>query len=176
MRRATLLVFAFLLFGLAPGPAGAAAEPAGRLDLAPDAEPGAPLVVRVLLRDAAGEPLAGARVRAAQTDASGYYARDADGRELGSSRARLSGWVRTDAAGRFTLDTIRPAQYPGGGPPSHIHFRVAGGDGRERELTLYFDGPRLTAAARSQLERSGVAFFCAPGGAAGECAVELRLP
>jgi protocatechuate 3,4-dioxygenase beta subunit len=153
-------------------------DPVGRLELAPAGEPGEPLIVAARLIDAQGGPIAKTRVRVAQADAQGYYARTPEGRELGASRARLAGWVRTDAQGRFTVETIRPGEYPGGGPPAHIHFRVATADGRERELTLYFEGRRLTPGARSQLEGSGAAFFCAPGRGrdAGDCAVELRLP
>ena len=55
--------------------------------------------------EADGAPAAGIIVYAYQTDATGIYPR-------GSTRhGRLRGWVRTDEAGRYRFDTIRPGAY-----------------------------------------------------------------
>jgi len=60
-------------------------------------------------------------VYAYQTDSTGHYQND-------SARvARLHGWARTDARGRFEFQTIRPGAYPGRTIPAHIHFHIYGG-------------------------------------------------
>ncbi|MCY7352797.1 MAG: hypothetical protein LH606_19415, partial [Cytophagaceae bacterium] len=36
----------------------------------------------------------------------------------------LRGWLKTDANGRYEINTIKPAPYPGGTEPAHIHAMV----------------------------------------------------
>lgn len=67
-------------------------------------------------------PAPGVIVYAYQTDAAGYYQNDPQTRV-----ARLHGWARTDAQGRFEFRTIRPAPYPSRAIPAHIHLHVWGG-------------------------------------------------
>lgn len=85
-------------------------------------EPGQPLSVEGIVRDAHGEPLEGALVYAFQTDASGVYSHGGRGEE----NPRLFGYLRTDRAGRFGFRTIRPGAYPDTDEPveQHIHFEV----------------------------------------------------
>ncbi|HMM36698.1 MAG TPA: hypothetical protein PKA62_18500 [Thermoanaerobaculia bacterium] len=88
--------------------------------LAPTGEPGTRLRVEGLVFAPDGTtPAAGVVVYAYQTDATGVYA--SPGRP-----PRLRGWMRTDADGRFTYDTIRPAPYPGGRNPAHVHHQLWG--------------------------------------------------
>ena len=79
------------------------------------------LTGRVL--DRFGKPVESARVEIWQCDALGHYthSRDShvDGRDPNFSGF---GWTRTDAAGAYAFETIRPAPYPGRTP--HIHFAV----------------------------------------------------
>lgn len=84
--------------------------------IAPESEPGVPLVVhgRVI------PPTAGVVVFAYQTDAGGVY------NVQGKRGWRLRGWVRTDAGGRFELRTIRPGSYPNSRIPAHIHVTIDG--------------------------------------------------
>ena len=89
---------------------------AGRI--APEAEPGAPLVVRGQLLNQDGTPAAGAVVFAYQTDRGGLY----DKPENGPHSWRLRGWVKAGADGRFTFRTIRPGSYPNSNNPPHVHF------------------------------------------------------
>lgn len=90
--------------------------------IAGPSEPGERLIVngQVFAPDGV-TPAAGVIVYAYQTDATGQYRND-------SSRvARLHGWVKSDAEGRFEFRTIRPASYPNRASPAHIHFHVWGG-------------------------------------------------
>lgn len=107
-------------------------------------EPGDRLVVegRVVV-GAEREAVAGARVLAYHTDAEGYYS---DG-GMDEANARLCGVARTDDAGGYRLETIRPAHYATGGPPAHVHFEVRLPDGRSERFTLHFEGdPELRGA------------------------------
>jgi catechol 1,2-dioxygenase len=69
-------------------------------------------------------PLPGALIEVWQTDARGVY-----GPGHGSANARccyLQGIVKTDSAGRYSIQTIQPGHYRGEEtpPPAHIHFNV----------------------------------------------------
>lgn len=84
-------------------------------------EPGERLVVKGVVIDASTKkPVGGVTVYAYHTDATGVY------NKRGINTPRLRGWVTTDADGKFELRTIRPAAYPGGGNPAHIHFELTG--------------------------------------------------
>jgi len=67
-------------------------------------------------------PLAGVVVYGYHTDVNGFYRAD---RRYDAS-PRLHGWARTDAAGHYSFKTIRPAPYPSGAVPAHVHFPVWG--------------------------------------------------
>ncbi len=73
--------------------------------------------------DRFGKPVEGARVEIWQCDALGHYTHSRDGRAA-TRDPNFSGfgWTRTDAAGSYAFETIRPAPYPGRTP--HIHFAV----------------------------------------------------
>ena len=114
------MVWLAIAVGLAAGPARAAspATPdSSILTIAGPREPGTKLIVtgHVLTRDGK-RPVPGARVGVYHADASGTYG-------ARGGMARLSGWLLTDAAGRFEIRTVRPGAYLG---PSHIHFIVGG--------------------------------------------------
>jgi protocatechuate 3,4-dioxygenase beta subunit len=64
-------------------------------------------------------PLAGATLNAWQTNAAGRYG---PGRDGSDRCCYLQGTVRTDATGRYALDTVMPRGYNGG--PAHIHVAV----------------------------------------------------
>jgi len=60
-------------------------------------------------------------VYAYQTDETGEYHNDPKTRV-----ARLHGWAKTDAQGRYAFHTIKPASYPRMTIPAHVHFHVWG--------------------------------------------------
>jgi protocatechuate 3,4-dioxygenase beta subunit len=113
-------------------------------------EPGVPLTINGLVRDAAGHPAAGALLHVYQTDSTGRYTRE---RAMDEPHARLNGRLRTDSAGRFAIHTIRPGGYPQAirlgdrdrHIPAHVHIDVLAAGKPERKLQVVFsDDPNLT--------------------------------
>jgi protocatechuate 3,4-dioxygenase beta subunit len=86
--------------------------------IAPQSEPGTPLVLHGRIVKSDGSPAANAIVFAYHTDRTGLY----DRREAGPHSWRLKGWARAADDGRFTFETIRPGSYPDSKNPAHVHF------------------------------------------------------
>jgi protocatechuate 3,4-dioxygenase beta subunit len=54
--------------------------------------------------------------------------------------------MRTDERGRYEFRSIRPAPYPGGGVPAHVHYVVTARDGDdEQHFELVFDDDPLVS-------------------------------
>lgn len=91
------------------------------------------------------------------TDGNGLYS-DGPGADRRAIRhGFLRGWVKTDAQGKYTIRTIRPAPYPNEKIPAHIHFVV-----KEPNLNEYYvddlvfdDDPLLTPELRRTMENRG---------------------
>lgn len=89
--------------------------------MARDGEPGTPLIVHGRVVQPDGKtPASGITVFAYQTDATGVY------HMKGAEGWRLRGWAITDTRGEFKLRTVRPAPYPNGTTPAHIHLTIEG--------------------------------------------------
>jgi protocatechuate 3,4-dioxygenase, beta subunit len=145
--------------------------------IAPQGEPGERLVItgQVFAPDGA-TPVRDAIVYAYQTDATGHYQNDPQTRI-----ARLHGWAKTDAQGRFEFQTIHPGPYPGRDIPAHVHFHVWGG-GYPLQWTneLLFAGDPLLGAAALEDSKANGRFGNVSevtGGPAGvrRCAINFRL-
>jgi len=106
---------------------------------------------RVLAPD--GKPKANVVIYAYHTDARGIYPKPAQ--SLGATvdrHGRLRGWARSDAEGRYSFETIRPASYPSRNIPAHVHMHVI-----ERGCATYYideivytDDPLLTPTERAR--------------------------
>ncbi len=161
--KSTLIVaLAVLYFG--PGllflyVAGGADEPASSAVLTPPGEPGEPLQVTGTVYGPDGEtPAAGVDLYVFHTDNEGLYSETND-----NTNPRLKATVRTAANGRYQLRTIKPAPYPGGGIPAHIHYRISGGDFPEQGVELNFEGdPELSARVIERSARRGKFGFVRP--------------
>ena len=120
--------------------------------IAPEGEPGTALTIRGQVFSENGRgPLPHAVVFAYHTDATGAYNRP------GVSGWRLKGWAMTDAEGRFTFETIRPAPYPSHREAAHVHLSVEGAGVRRQTLedVLFADDPLLSAAQRERSQAAG---------------------
>ena len=115
--------------------------------LAPKGEPGQPLRVSGVVVDGAGKPIGGASLYIYQTDHEGYYgvkpASD-------SRNPRLKLFLRTDAQGAWSFDTVKPGSYPDSRAPRHIHFEVLAAGRAPRIFEIVFeDDPFVTGQMRS---------------------------
>lgn len=123
--------------------------------IAPAGEPGDALVINGRVFQTDGRtPAAGITVFAYQTDRTGVY----DVPSAGPHSWRLKGWAVTDAEGRFTFNTIRPASYPNASVPQHVHLHLEGPNLPRRWTTeLQFDDdPKIGARERDASKAAGV--------------------
>jgi protocatechuate 3,4-dioxygenase beta subunit len=125
------------------------------LALVAPAKAGPKLEVRGTVFKADGKtPAAGITVYFHHTDARGIY----PGRDSGSGWTRwhgtLRGWLKTNAQGQYVLRTTRPAPYPGGTEPAHIHaYGLAAGSrtGFYFEDILFHGDPLISDAYWSRV-------------------------
>jgi protocatechuate 3,4-dioxygenase beta subunit len=125
--------------------------------ITPPNEPGEPLLVRgqVFAPDAVAVAPA-VIVYAFNTDCHGHY-----GVNHRDYPPRLYGWMKTDAAGRFELLTIKPGRYPGMHVPAHIHFSLwGGGYPPQWAEELRFEGDSYLTPANVSEDRARGAFAC----------------
>jgi len=80
-----------------------------------------------------------------QTDTEGYYARDTKTHPKAKVHGRIRGWVKTDENGKYSIYTVRPAPYPNGDLPAHIHISIREPDVENEYFTddIVFDDDRL---------------------------------
>jgi protocatechuate 3,4-dioxygenase beta subunit len=123
--------------------AGGPANPSWNTVLISADEPGEPLIVSgTIYADDGRTPIEGARLYVYQTDAKGYYVP----RFSLKRTARIRGWMKTGADGRYEFRTIKPGAYPGNRIAAHIHATLsAAGRAAQWIDDFLFDGdPFLT--------------------------------
>lgn len=100
---------------------GRAEDLPARIEIAGASEPGERMAISGrCLSWQSGKPAADVIVYAYHTDQRGLY----DGGPKGTRHARLRGWMKTGADGRYAFTSIKPAPYPNRTMPAHIHFIV----------------------------------------------------
>lgn len=110
-------------------------------------------------------PVAGVVLYFHHTDRRGIYPRPTGARPSDWSywHGALRGWLKTDEQGRYVLKTTRPAPYPGGSEPAHVHvygLRPGSRQGFYFSDFVFAGDPLLTEeywrrARRNGLERDG---------------------
>jgi protocatechuate 3,4-dioxygenase beta subunit len=114
--------------------------------LVPQGEPGTPLRVSGVVVDSAGAPIPGASLYIFQTDHEGYYGVKP---QSDNRNPRLKLFLRADARGAWSFDTIKPGSYPDSRVPSHIHFEVTASGHAPRIFEIVFEGdPFVTTQMR----------------------------
>ena len=114
--------------------------------LAPAGEPGQPLGVSGIVVGADDKPIPGASLYVFQTDHEGYY-----GVKPASDNRnpRLKLFLRSDASGAWSFETIRPGSYPSSRVPGHIHFEVTAPGRAPLIFEIVFEGdPFITDEMR----------------------------
>ena len=120
-------------------------------------ESGQKILVKGNIKSANGNALKDAIVYVYQTSDKGWYSDTAPHvliMEGDRRHARLFGYMKTDANGNFSFNTIRPNGYPKSDLPAHIHLEltVSDGSGLGTEL-LFEEDPRLVGQIRQNAIR-----------------------
>ena len=102
-------------------------------------------------------PASGVGLYLYHTNARGVYPRRGDEAGNGQRHGYIRAWLRTNERGQYQFTTIRPAPYPGGDAPAHIHVTVTEPGRAEYWLDSFiFEGdPLITPRYRSRLEGVG---------------------
>jgi protocatechuate 3,4-dioxygenase beta subunit len=107
-------------------------------------EPGERMIITGTLFHPDGRtPAPGVVLTLHHTNAKGIYPRRAgDPRE-----GYLRGALKTDAQGRYRIESIRPGPYPGRTDPAHIHIHAKneGQPDRSLDVIVFADDPRVAA-------------------------------
>ena len=130
--------------------APANAPAAGRVT--PAGEPGQPLSVSGIVVGPDGSPVPNASLYIYQTDHEGYY-----GVKPASDNRnpRLKLFLRSDARGAWSFETVKPGSYPNGRVPAHIHFEVSAAGRTPRVFEIVFEGdPFITDQRRRKADFS----------------------
>lgn len=114
-------------------PTGAAS--AGRV--VPQGEPGESLRVSGVVVNRDGAPIPGTSLYIYQTDHEGYY-----GVKPASDNRnpRLKLYLRSDAKGAWSFETVKPGSYPNSRVPPHIHFEVSAPGRAPKIFEIVFEG------------------------------------
>jgi protocatechuate 3,4-dioxygenase beta subunit len=91
------------------------------------------------------------------TDRTGIYPTSGDEKGWDRRHGYIRGWIKTGKDGKYTFYTFRPAAYPGGTEPEHIHILVKEPGKNEYYLDEYVfdDDSLLTENERNVLENRG---------------------
>lgn len=91
------------------------------------------------------------------TDQKGLYAMKGNGTGWGKRHGYIRGWLKTDNKGFYKFYTLKPAPYPGGNNPAHIHITIKEPDKNEYWIDEYLfdEDPILTKDERQKLEKRG---------------------
>lgn len=112
---------------------------AWRIVITSQEEPGEPMrVTGALYASDRKTPVPGVEIYVYHTDAEGYYRKGS----TSSSNPRLKGVMITNAEGRYEYRTIKPAPYPGGNIPAHVHYVITAKGKDKQYAELQFEGDR----------------------------------
>jgi protocatechuate 3,4-dioxygenase beta subunit len=136
------------------------------LTIPPPTSAGKPMEIRGrVLKADRKTPVAGVIVYFHHTDGRGIYFRPPSARpsDWVYWHGNIRGWLKSDAAGNYVLKSTRPAPYPNGRTPAHIHaYGLSPGSRQGVTLPgIVFEGdpllaPRDTGRVRLREDKNGV--------------------
>jgi len=102
-------------------------------------------------------PAANVLIYVYHTNQDGLYKAKENATGWGKTHGYLRGWVRTDQFGQYTFYTFRPAAYPSGTDPEHIHMTVKESTRNEYYIdsVVFDDDKLLSKKERSLLPNRG---------------------
>ena len=114
--------------------------------LAPQGEPGQPLNVSGVVIGPDGAPVSGCiALRLPDGPRRVYGVKPVSDNQ----NPRLKLFLRSDAKGTWSFDTIKPGSYPNSRVPPHIHFEVSAAGRATKVFEIVFEGdPFVTAEMR----------------------------
>lgn len=125
-------------------------------------EKGRRLAVNGIVYKPDGSPAANVIIYVYHTDQTGHYSakgNDPDSyREgWGKRHGYIRGWMKTNEKGEYKFFTLKPAAYPDGKNPAHIHVTIKELDKNEYYIDEYLfdDDPLLTTEMRKKNENRG---------------------
>jgi len=91
------------------------------------------------------------------TNRDGIYEKKGNETGWGKRHGYIRGWVKTEADGKYTFYTFRPAAYPNGREAEHVHIIAKEPDKNEYYLEdfLFNDDELLTQEKRTRLKNRG---------------------
>lgn len=91
------------------------------------------------------------------TNQNGIYPKKGDETGWGKRHGYIRGWMKTNEKGEYLFKTLRPASYPTGNIPAHIHITIKEPGMNEYWIDDYFfeDDPFLTTEERKKLSGRG---------------------
>jgi protocatechuate 3,4-dioxygenase, beta subunit len=120
-------------------------------------KPGTKLAVNGIVYKPDGTPAAGVIIYIYHTDQTGVYPAKGDEKGWAKRHGYLRGWMKTNEKGEYKFFTLRPAPYPGGNNPAHIHVTIKEPGKNEYWIDEYVfdDDPLLTAQERAHMQNRG---------------------
>lgn len=128
------------------------------VELPPEGEPGERLVLSGrVFEPGSTTPAPGVVLYIHHTNAEGLYRSTLSTASGGHDDGMIEGWLVTDVAGRYEITTIKPAPYPNGGMPAHVHVYVKEPERRPYYVDDFvFEGdPHVTPVYRAEQELRG---------------------
>ncbi|MEP2024258.1 MAG: intradiol ring-cleavage dioxygenase [Reichenbachiella sp.] len=91
------------------------------------------------------------------TDRNGIYPSNGNEKGWAKRHGYIRGWVKTDKTGKYTFYTFRPAAYPNGMEPEHIHITIKEPDKNEYYIDAFVfnDDELLTQEKRNEQDNRG---------------------
>jgi protocatechuate 3,4-dioxygenase beta subunit len=121
-------------------------------------EPGEPLEISGIIFNPDGKtPAPDVILYVYHTDSDGHYTPAPNATGIARRHGHLRGWMKTNIRGEYKFTTIKPAPYPNGNIPAHIHPIVKEAAKNEYYIDEYRfdDDPLLTPQERSKSEDRG---------------------
>ena len=86
-----------------------------------------------------------------------YTPRQGQAKGWAKRHGYIRGWTKTGPTGEYTFYTFRPAAYPSGTEPEHIHVTVKEPNKNEYYIdeVVFADDPMLSKKERSELQNRG---------------------
>jgi protocatechuate 3,4-dioxygenase beta subunit len=129
-----------------------------RAVIPPPGEPGEPMIVRgVVYRPDGKTPAPDVVIYVHHTNARGIYPTTGTEAGWGRRHGYLRGWVKTNAAGEYRFETVRPGTYPSRTDPAHVHITVKEPGRREYWIDeiVFTDDSLVTARYRDRVQNRG---------------------